>query len=340
MAAKPSDPAAVRPIRVVESAEPAKYAAQGWPHRRVDIELVPPAPEDLTLPFLEPGARDGIEDTLARAQAVAETLSGRQAILEGLHGRESDPRELSELVARDPVLAAQVLKAVNSPYYGLLKPVGSVFRAILLMGHVEVRNLIWRVCFSDVAGSIDDEARRRLDDVWDHSFAVSRVAYAIAKEMSLPRPDEIATAGLLHDIGKLIALTAWPEEARQVYPRTEFSRHDVLRGELDQFKLGHAQIGARMITSWTLPTSISDAIEYHHYPSYIAPEEVTGQIKPIGVVHLADLLCHMASQQGSPNEWSIYRPRAGWLEELGLPDGIGRLLDQRVLGALEYRPAA
>ncbi len=312
----------------------------GWPHRRIDIELVPAAPEDLTLPFLEPGAREGIEGTLGRAQEAAETLSGRQSILEGLHGQESDPRRLSELVARDPVLTAQVLKAVNSPYYGLLKPVGSVFRAILLMGHVEVRNLIWRVCFNDVTGGMDEEVRKRLDDLWDHSFAVSRVAYAIGKELSLSRPDEIATAGLLHDVGKLIALSAWPEDAQLVYPGTMFSRHDVLREELERFKLGHAQIGARMITAWDLPTGISDAIEYHHYPSYIGPDEVTGESKPIGVVHLADLLCHMARQEGSPSGWELYRPRDGWLEELGLPDGLGRLLDQRVLGALEYRPAA
>lgn len=305
--------------------------------KRVDWEAVPYVPAGLRLSEPSPDCAHSLDGVFEEASGVIETLTARKGIIESFHGGESDPRKLSELVLRDPVLAAHVLKAVNSPYYSLPNPVGSVFRAILLMGHVEVRNLIWRVCLTDATGSLDDDTQARMTMIWDHSFNVSRTAYAIAKSFSLPNPDEISTAALLHDVGKLIALSAWPDPAKTLYSDARFSDHGVLKQEIEAFQIGHAHIGARLISSWSLPQAICDAIRYHHHPSYLPPSEVEGDPVTIAVVHAADLLCHIHRHEDSPESLHVYKPRDGWLQRLGVRNSLAKLLDEWVVLALDHQ---
>lgn len=341
--AESARPAGATPARAAAKASPPRAAiplpkiAALTVKKRVDWEAIPYLPAGLQVPEPAEGSANTLAGALEEASGVIETLTARKGIIESFHGGESDPRKLSDLVLRDPVLAAHVLKAVNSPYYSLPNPVGSVFRAILLMGHVEVRNLIWKVCLADATGSLDDDTQARMSMFWAHSFNVSRTAYAVAKSFSLPNPDEISTAALLHDVGKLLALSAWPDKGKALYPDVRFSDHGVLEREIDGFDLGHAQIGAQLIASWSLPQAICDAIRYHHHPSYLPPSEVEGDAVTIAVVHAADLLCHIHRYEASPEKLSVYKPRDGWLQKLGVRNSLAKLLDEWVVLALDHQ---
>jgi putative nucleotidyltransferase with HDIG domain len=340
-ATRPASPPAPGPAPSVSSARgappPLPKVTSVVVKKRVDLEAISFAGQELEIPRPRAESPDTLRAVIERAHKVTEALTARRGIIESFHGGENDPRKLSDLVLRDPLLAAQVLKAINSPYYGLPNPIGSVFRAILLMGHVEVRNLIWRASLVDSSDSFDEDTQARMKLFWDHSFAVSRTSYAIAKSLGLPNPDEISTAGLLHDVGKLIAISAWPQAAQTLYPRLRFSDHPVLEQEMTALRLGHAHVGAELIASWALPSSICAAIENHHHPSYLPPSEVAGDAVTIAVVHAADLLCHIHNCKDQPGALAVYRPRDGWLQRLGVRNSLAKLLDERVVMALEYQ---
>ncbi len=297
-----------------------------------------------------PGARYGeivasgdtdMSEVMARAEGISGHLQARQNVLAGVSGKDFNPKQVSELVTGDPALAAQVLRIVNSPYYGLSQKVGSVFRAVVLLGHVEVRNIIWRACVSDGLDAMDKRSRPLVEGLWQHSFATSKVAYALARELNLPEPDKLATTALLHDIGKLISLNVWPESARNLYDPIQFSAWDVVAEET---KVGahHAQLGAEVARAWGLPDDSVRAIAQHHAPSYLPTSHFDSGRKSIAAVHLADLLVHACAPpppDGEGEEPPVYRPLGCWLNLLGL-DAIEDLCTPMVMAALPRRQPA
>jgi putative nucleotidyltransferase with HDIG domain len=270
---------------------------------------------------------------------MSQLVCRRTAILKAMSNLSQEPREVTKLVVADPTLAGQVLKTVNSAFYGLHYPVASVFRAVLLLGHVEVRNIIWRSCFSEGVGRDQGPTHDALDALWQHSFATSRVAYALAKSVGVAAPDDVSTAALLHDIGKVFCLKTKPFVGMALYGQVGFSNLGKLERELAELGLSHASLGSEIARVWGLPEESRAAIGLHHVPSYIDPHEVSGDFRAIGVVYLADVLCHAAARPAAQEGDSpIYLPRQAWLKLLGVQDGMEQLCTESVIQALT-RPA-
>jgi putative nucleotidyltransferase with HDIG domain len=281
-------------------------------------------------------------DILESAQAVSQLVCRRTVILKAMSGLSQEPREITKLVVADPTLAGQVLKTVNSAFYGLCYPVASVFRAVLLLGHLEVRNIIWRSCLSEGLGADQGPTREALDTLWQHSFATSRVAYALAKSLNLPAPDDVSTAALLHDIGKVFCLKTKPLVGMALYSNVGFSNLPKLTRELAELGMTHAALGGEIARVWGLPDESRAAIGLHHMPSYVDPSEIDGDPRAVAVICLADVLCHGASKAASEGgNHSIYLPRQAWLKTLRVSSGIEGLCTESVLQALSRpTPAA
>ena len=109
----------------------------------------------------------------------------------------SNAQSLGEIIARDQVLSAKVLRLVNSPFYGFPGRISSVNHAIVLLGFNVVKGLLLSTAVFD---SLADEAK----GLWEHSLGAAVLSRSIAKEAGLRDPDEIMVAGLLHDLGKVI----------------------------------------------------------------------------------------------------------------------------------------
>ncbi len=281
---------------------------------------------------------DDMSSVLAQAKGVTDHLQARQSVLAGVSGSSFDPRQISELVTGDPALAAQVLRIVNSAYYGLSKKVGSVFRAVVYLGHVEVRNIVWRACVSDGLESLDKQTQVLVEDLWAHSFATSKVAYALARSLNLPEPDQLSTTALLHDIGKLISLNLWPDSARGLYQPVRFSDLDIL---VEETRLGaqHARLGAEVAKAWGLPDESVQAIGEHHMPSFVSISQFKSGRKALALVHLADLLVHATAPMAKGmEEPPVYLPHESWLKLLGV-ESIEQLCTPTVMAALPRRVA-
>jgi putative nucleotidyltransferase with HDIG domain len=304
----------------------------------IALARLEPPPEGVCIPGGRPSTEDVPEPIVNEAKAVSRTIIARRAILKGVVTKSQEPRELTKIVVRDPALAGQILKTVNSAFYGLRYPVGSVFRAVLLLGHIEVRNIIWRTCVGEAMGPEKGPTSESLDSIWRHSFATSRVAYALARSLGLADPDEISTTALLHDIGKILYLKVQPFVGLSVYGSCCFSDHERLTEEQSQLGLSHAALGHKVARIWGMPRGTCEAIALHHEPSYVQPEEVDGDPRAIAVVYLADILCHNARIQPSVEQTGkIYLPKDGWLKMLGAQEGLEALCSESVVRALSLQ---
>ncbi|MBS2024293.1 MAG: HDOD domain-containing protein, partial [Deltaproteobacteria bacterium] len=140
--------------------------------------------------------------------------------------------EVGALVQQDPAMSAKLLQLVNSAYFGVGQPVTSVKRAVAYLGAETLRSL---VVAQHVASSLEHArlpaaVRRAFDSIQHSSLAVARLAQAIVG--AGPLSSEAFTVGLLHDLGRLVAATAWPQDFEKVLNRTS---GDVFTAEREVF---------------------------------------------------------------------------------------------------------
>ncbi len=319
-----------------DSPQPSQHApAAGLLLEPLHFRDLIPAPPRVEFEPTTSAPRGAISRIIDQAERVTDNLRERQAILSELNRAREDPHVLTELVSSDPALTTQILKTVNSPFYGLIKPVGSVFRALLLLGHVEVRNIIWRSTIRDTGTPLTGAAAALLHQLWTHASTTSRIAYAIAKDLNLPKPDEISTAALLHDVGRLICLQTWPDQINSYGLDVRFSGQELLQKEQEVLGMTHSELGAEITRVWAFPDQICMSIGSHHAPSYMPPDDVKGDPRIVAVIHLADVISHVATVQLQPiTLFPVYRPADGWLELLGVKNGLEDLCGEGVLRAV------
>ncbi len=338
---RPGKPRAARPAKPAPGPDaPQRPAPPPSPQTRpypnpLDFSHLEPVPEGVTVPGDEEIAADLVERVVGEARSVSDRLCSRRKIFDGISSAAVEPSELTELVLSDPALAGQVLRTVNSSFYGLRQPVASVFRAVLLLGHGEVRNIVWRASVIESLGSSRGSAGPLTEELWRHSFSTSRVAYAIAKSLGLAGPDEISTAALLHDIGKLICLHVWPDLAGDLYEPVRFGDLDLLVREQEDLKIDHARLGGEIARAWGLPEETCATITHHHAPSYVETGGVDGNPRCISAVHVADIICHcMNRQRGLEDGGTIYLPASSWVRALTGRDDLESVCSESVIRSL------
>jgi putative nucleotidyltransferase with HDIG domain len=324
-----------RPLDPAEAGPRVRASGHGRPGVPLDLTCLEPPPDGGQLVEDPPVATEAAAEILKSAEGMSQLVGRRAVILKAMSGLSQEPRETTRLVVADPALAGQVLKTVNSAFYGLRYPVASVFRAVLLLGHLEVRNIIWRSCFSDPQASAKGPTSAAMDALWQHSFATSRVAYALAKSLGLAAPDDVSTAALLHDIGKVFCLRAKPFLGMALYGDVVFTSLERRKRELAELEASHASLGCEIVKIWGLPPESRTAIGLHHMPSYVDPSDIDGDPRGVAVVYAADILCHAAARAGAENAaYPIYLPRQAWLKLLGVEERIEELCAEGVTQAL------
>ena len=208
------------------------------------------------------------------------------------------PSEVAKIAKADPVLVREILRVVNSAYFGLPTEVSDVFRAILLLGynyvyHMALRHTMKR--FMPLA--LPEETIGRL---WLHSLLVSSCAAHLAKKMNGVPEGLAATVGLLHDLGKMVCYLAEPAQMALLESEARGSVARELLREEEVFGVNHALLGALLAEHWNLPVAIQKAIAYHHDPLTSPPEGLPEDV--LGVVALCcacDLIVRMGE---SPSE--------------------------------------
>lgn len=183
-------------------------------------------------------------------------------ILTVVDGERSSARDLVAVIEVDQALTSRVLKLANSALFGLSRKVATVPRAVVLVGFNTVRNLALGVKVWDALAA-GGQQRRKVEALWHHSALVAAASKLIAARLRGASPDLSFTAGLLHDVGKLVfslklGMRYWSIVA------AASDTNQIAALERDYLKVDHAEVGGWLSEAWRLPPEIVCAIRDHH----------------------------------------------------------------------------
>ena len=216
------------------------------------------------------------------------SMSGIAAkVLKLLDDPDSSAGQVEQLLKQDPSLTANLLKLTNSAYFGIPSKVGSVRHAIAMLGWKRLSKLVMAACVSAITDRKIPGYDLPPGVLWQHSVAVSVTAEGLMRELKVAESDEIFTAALLHDLGKLI-LGGFVEKELDEIEKVAARGIPFQMAEQEVLGTDHAEIGALMLESWSFPPKLVSAVRWHHDPDS-APE--TSSMTDI--VHVANVLCLM-----------------------------------------------
>lgn len=213
------------------------------------------------------------------------------AVVKELQSPYASAERVGGLIARDPMMTAKLLQLANSAAFGLQQEVTSPVAAVMYLGLETTRSLILLAH----AFSYFDElplAGFSLERLWQHSLAVGQMARRVAEAEGVP--DDVAgsayTAGLLHDLGKLVLAANLPGPFAEAHKRAAGTGSPVWEAERQVLGVSHAEIGAALLGVWGLPAQILEAVAQHHRPARIVEQGFC----PLLAVHVANVFAHEA----------------------------------------------
>lgn len=216
-------------------------------------------------------------------------------IIELVEDPSSTAHDLHNIIGRDPALCARILKVVNSAFYGLPRQIGSINRAIVLLGLNAVKNIAIATSLNKLfrGGELCPTFSAR--DLWIHSIATAAGGKMISDQLKLNLPDEAFLAGLVHDIGIMVEMQALRQGLIEVFTQLEIDSQGTPQREmldLEQTLLGanHQAFGAGLCEAWKFPKSFSYVTGHHHDP-FELPE---GSRLLTLIVHVADRIAGQA----------------------------------------------
>jgi HD-like signal output (HDOD) protein/CheY-like chemotaxis protein len=225
--------------------------------------------------------------------------------------------EIGAIIAKDLSMTAQVLKLVNSAFFGLPQKIATPSEAVAYLGLDVVRALVLSL-------QLMRESKTHgvsvgfIDELWRHSLQVSAGARRIAEMEQAKNSvvNEAAAAGLLHDTGKLIFVINGADRVQQANQRARAQGIALPDAEREVFGCTHAEVGGHLFNLWGLPKPVVRAVALHHAPTP-EPGESFGALT---AVHVADVLMHQSLGQwegGAPLEIDhAYLAAGGWTDRL------------------------
>ncbi|HEX3745438.1 MAG TPA: HDOD domain-containing protein [Bryobacteraceae bacterium] len=205
--------------------------------------------------------------------------------------------QLSELVKIDPSFAAELLRFANSALLGCRRKVRSLPLAIVVVGLDRVKTVATLVSVNQmVRHSVRKEGLRK---VWMHSLVTAMIAEEISRVSGIAA-ETAYTAGLLHNLGTLGLMSAYPDEYSRMLEVSNDFGFDLLRTEQDLFEIDHCLAGAYLAQDWDFPDELAAAIAVHHDEPVARISELDGLVQVSW--RIADTLGYAAF---SPNkEWT------------------------------------
>jgi len=238
-------------------------------------------------------------------------------ILDALAEPDCPVERIGQIVASDPGLTTKLLQLVNSAFFGFAHEVSSAEEATILLGTGTIRSLALTLHLFTAFKTPAVEGCS-LEQIWSHSLRVARLARRIAM---LEGGDEglaeqAFTAGLLHDVGKLVLAERKAAPYLELVVRARKEGRPLMDVEAEALPATHPEVGAYLLDLWGLPMPLVEAVAWHHRPSQAG----SSGFSALTAVHVANVL----EQNGL-----IGITRAN-LSQLDLPYLQGLKLEHRV----------
>ena len=229
---------------------------------------------------------------------------------------ETTTEQMGKVIARDHILAVKLLRLVNSAFYGFPQRISSIDSAIILLGFNVIKGLI-------ISASIFEFMEEQDVELWEHSLACAVAASVLAKRIGVKDPEEVSTAGLIHDIGKVAIKMELPREYEQISLMVAEQGISRYLAEHEVLGLHHAEAGGWLTKSWNLPAKLVEPVSCHHDPRLAENEQITSAI-----VHFADLIVRGMGYGHGDDVWVGPLSQRAW-RYMGLaPSDLDQVLDE------------
>ena len=247
---------------------------------------------------------------LKSCQRLPSLGSVNSALRELLNAEQRYTSQIAEVIRRDPSLTARLLRLVNSVYYGLTAPINGIEEAVFYLGVRQIRQLAMVTPivedFQRLAGNTPFPWR----GFWQHCIGTAILTREVIGSFQAMSDEADYVAGLLHDVGKIVMASAFPEEFQEVQRRQEATQESLRQIERAVLGMDHAELGALYVEQHSLPPVLVEAVRWHH-----EPEQAVHHGPIAAAVQIADLLCRQAAIGHSGNQLGI--SQEDWMSATG-----------------------
>jgi putative nucleotidyltransferase with HDIG domain len=234
--------------------------------------------------------------------------------VQGLITANAKQAEIARVILQDPAMAARLLRAANSSFFGVRSRIRTVEQALVLLGGHMVRNLLVMTAVHGTLRRLRLAPQFPLPKFWEHSLETAVMTKLLALRVGGCSADDAFVAGLLHDLGKVTLATIFADERSACLVPGAGTTPD---GERAVFGHDHVDVGAALAREWKLPDFTIEGIEQHH--------DVSPPSKLARIVQAADALIHWLDRRRVAEE-SAKETGIAELEPEPMPDCVRDLL--------------
>ena len=247
-------------------------------------------------------------------------------IIELCRDPDVQPGTVHDAIAVDPALTARIVKLANSSFFGFSSKVSSLRHSIVLLGYKRIESLAVAAMSCSMCAAAGDQ--RWALALWDHSVASAMAARSLARRRIPARTEEAFLAGLLHDMGKAVMMSKFPDAVARAAARVGLSDKSGTEIEYQTLGFSHDQIALLLLRQWKFPEQIVDAVGHHHRPSGARADP--GLTKIVGDASL------IASRLGHNLDDWVHRPEPGEPGSEPAPEEIARAEEEIEKSAQEW----
>jgi putative nucleotidyltransferase with HDIG domain len=252
-----------------------------------------------------------LEELIKKIQSLPTLPEVAQAMLKNLEDDDISLDTICEKIALDQALAAKILKLANASFFGSNSKVVTIQQAVSMLGIKNLKNLIRTSIYSK---NLNSRICRNFDSkaFWKHNIATAICAELISRTLHM-KHDFAFTAGLLHDIGRLVLVNCYPKEYEQVILCAQEKDCNLLDAERTILGVDHVNAGLILAVHWNFADAIQDAIRGHHSPE----DDTLNSIA--NIIHVANSIAHALDLNNSQEENVPDISQIAW-DNLGLSE--------------------
>ncbi len=246
-------------------------------------------------------------------------IAGRVVSL--LADENTTAEALNKTISVDQALAARVLKIANSSFYGCRRAINTISQAIVVIGFQTLSNVVFAASTKDVYKRFG-LAEKMLHD---HSVGSAMAAHHLEKVSGLKKGEEVFTAGLLHDIGRVVMNNTDPDRYSQVMATVYNEGRDAVEVEREIFGFTHAEVGGLVLRKWNFSPELEHVVTYHHDIAKLDPSDP--YVRRLGAI--VNVAAHLCDKVGI----GVRAPME--VDLLALPAAVDLKLTAEVLSQIE-----
>ncbi len=255
------------------------------------------------------------EKIITRTLKVASLPAVALKFNEAINNPLTTNQELERIISEDSALASRLLLIANSALYNFPSKIETINKSITIIGQKQLHEIVLSCSIVNMFNGIPQDVVD-MEKFWEHSIAVATTARLLSFYRRETNIERSFTAGLLHDIGRLIIFLELPAQAKEIMSKCANSNLLLHKIELDVLGFDHARLGGMLLKKWKLPERLVSSVAYHHSPS-----ATKGDIVSPSLTHIADIICH-ALNLGRSGERFIPKLNTKAWDSLGLSTEI------------------